>query len=132
MKRYTTSLAGLCLLLGGCASMSPPESGELDRLPVVAYGDRVPAGGDYILHFPAGVPIDTPVTFEGNLFQEAATAHLAVKPVKDIYVHKQWMSFDRQHWVDAHERIDFNVEVILPGYNHPTSGHVRLQMNVNP
>ncbi len=132
MNPHTIPLAALCLILGGCASMSPPQNAELERLPVVAYGDPVPADGDFILHFPAGVAIDTPVTFEGNLFQQAATARLAVKPAKDIYVHKQWMSYDRQHWVDANDRIEFKVEVVVPGYTHPEPGYVRLEMNAKP
>jgi len=132
MKHDLLTLSALCLVLGGCASVSVPDSAELDKLPVVQYGDPVPADGNYVLHFPAGVAIDTPVTFKGNLFEQAATADVSVKPVKDIYVHKQWLSYDGQHWMDANKAIDLKVQVVLPGYSHPEPGYVTLEMNAKP
>lgn len=129
MKGYILSLSTLCLSLGGCASMSGPDTAELNKLPVVQYGQPVPADGNYVLHFPAGVAIDTPVTFKGNMFEREATADVSVKPVKDIYVHKQWLSYDGEHWMDANKAIDLKVQVVVPGYHRPEPGYVTLEMN---
>jgi hypothetical protein len=129
MKRYIYSMTVLCTLLGGCASVSGPDTAALGRLPVVAYGQPVPTDSDYILHFPAGVPIDTPVTFKGTLFERAVSETLTVKPATDIYVNKQWVSFDGEHWMQADKAIDTQVQVVLPGYAHPEPGYVLLEMN---
>ena len=53
----TIALLGVCaLLLGGCASMQPSAE-ALSKLPVVQFGEPVPAGSDHILFFPANKPI---------------------------------------------------------------------------
>src|SRR6185437_13461317 len=56
----------------GCASMQQPSAEELGRLPVVQFGDPVPAGGEYILFFPADKPIPTNVAIKGNIFSREA------------------------------------------------------------
>lgn len=129
MKGNMISILALCLAVTGCASVSGTDAPELAQLPVVKFGQPVPDDGQYILHFPAGVPIETPVTFKGNLFEQAATEVVSVKPVRDIYVHKEWMSYDKHLWVDGNQSIDLKVNVILPGYHHPQPGHVVLEMN---
>ena len=130
MKHNLLSLSTICLALGGCASVSaPPDTAALGKLPVVEYGQPVPADGGYVLHFPAGVAIDTPVTFKGDLFERTAEAVVSVKPAKDIYVHKQWLSYDGENWVDAKEAVEIQVLVAIPGYEHPEPGYVLLEMN---
>jgi len=132
MKKRYLSLAGLVFILGGCASVGQPDQASLAKMPVVDFGGTVPTDGNYILHFPAGVGIETPVTFQGNLFEQAAHETVTVKPTQDIYVHKQWMSYDTEHWVDANAALDLKVEVVLPGYAHPEPGYVLLEMNKKP
>ncbi len=129
MKTHTILLSALTLGLTGCASMSPPDSTKLSSLPVVHFGQPVPEDGDYVLLFPAGVAIDTPVTFKGDLFEQTVREVVSVKPVKDIYVHKLWVSYDGKNWMDAAKSIDLDINVVLPGYNHPKPGFVLLEMN---
>jgi hypothetical protein len=129
MKRDLLLISGTLLLLSGCASMSEPETGALSRLPVIEYGQPVPADGNFVLHFPQGKPIGMPVSFEGNLFQEPAQEMLNVRLKRDIYVHKKWLSYDGKHWVDTKGALDLQVSVVIPGYNHPEPGYIRLQMN---
>jgi hypothetical protein len=132
MKKRYLSLAGLVFIMSGCASMGQPDQASLAKLPVVDFGETVPADGNYVLHFPAGVGIETPVIFQGDLFEQAAQEQVTVKLAQDIYVHKQWMSYDGEHWVDARSALDLQVKVVLPGYAHPEPGHVILEMNKKP
>ncbi len=129
MKNSKLSIVALCLFFSGCASVSGPKTSEIGKLPVVEFGQPVPEDGNYILHFPAGVAIDTPVTFKGNLFEREAREVMSVKPLRDIYVHKEWMSYDKQKWVDANSSVKLKIDVILPGYHRPQPGHVVLELN---
>jgi hypothetical protein len=129
MKPHLFHISVMALALAGCASTPTPDSTELTKLPVVPFGQPVPADGDYVLHFPAGVAIATPVTFKGDLFERSASELVTVKPARDIYLHKQWLSYDGQHWMEANSSIDLDIQVVLPGYDHPDPGYIRLEMN---
>jgi hypothetical protein len=129
MQNSRFSIAALCLVFSGCASVSGPMTAEIEKLPVVEFGQPVPEDGKYILHFPAGVAIDTPVIFKGDLFEQEAREVLSVKPIRDIYVHKEWMSYDKHNWLDANDALKLKMDVVLPGYHHPQPGRVVLEMN---
>lgn len=135
MRLEKSSMMPLLLLLGGCACMQGsglgpgPDATKLEKLPVVPYGQPVPENGEYVLHFPAGVSIETPVIFQGDLFQQASREVLIVKPARDIYLHKQWLSYDGKHWEDARKAIDLKGDVVLPSYDHPEPGYVLLEFN---
>ena len=129
MKVNKISILALCLAVSGCASVADPETADFNQLPVIEFGQPVPEDGNFILHFPAGVAIATPVIFKGDLFEEAVCEVVSVKPVRDIYVHKEWVSYDRQQWMDANQSLDLKVNVVLPGYHHPQPGYVMLEMN---
>ncbi len=102
---------------------------EISALPVTSYGQPVSADGDYVLHFPAGVPISTPVVIGGNLFDASDEKLLTVTPVMDIYSYKDWVSFDGRHWLDARKALDLKLDLVLPGYRHSEAGHFNLMLN---
>jgi hypothetical protein len=129
MKKRLFLAVSMLLVLSGCASMSNPDAASLSQLPLVEFGQPVPTGGNYVLHFAQGKPIEMPVSFEGDLFQEPSRETLRVKLKRDIYVHKGWLSYDMQNWVDAKSALDLQVQVVIPGYNHPKPGYIRLEMN---
>ncbi|MEJ2455819.1 MAG: hypothetical protein P8103_16910 [Candidatus Thiodiazotropha sp.] len=129
MKREVLILAGMFMLLSGCASIPEPEPGALSQLPVIEFGQPVPADGNYVLHFPQDKSIEMPVSFEGNLFQAPTREVLSVKLNRDIYVHKEWLSYDGKNWIDANGAMDLQVHVVIPGYSHPEPGYVLLEMN---
>jgi hypothetical protein len=121
-------LAACALLLGGCASVQPSAE-QLSKLPVVQFGEPVPAGSDYILFFPADKPIPTNVSIKGSIFAREAEHSLDVTLRKGIYVYKNWISYDRVTWRNGREAIKTDIRVVLPSHAHPEPGFMRVQMD---
>jgi hypothetical protein len=107
--------------LAGCAGFGNLKSEEVRDLPLVKFGDVVPQNRDFILYFPAGQPIPTVVQVQGNLFERSAEETVSVTLRKDIYVYKEWISFDRKHWY-GDEAFGLNLNIQVPGYRHPGPG----------
>jgi len=126
--RYFSPIV-LLLALGGCAI--PPSNSELSQLPVIPFGQPIPENSDYILYFSAGKVITTDVNLEGNLFQHPAQQKIKVKLTKDIYSYKEWMSYDKQHWLSGQEALKFKVDIKIPGYHYPRPGHITLNLSEN-
>lgn len=126
--KYKLGISGICvLLLAGC-SMVPSKS-EIDQLPVVTFGDAVPKSNEYILYFPANTPILTSIGIEGNLLKQPANDELSVKLAKDIYAYKDWVSFDKTHWVNAREVMEIRTVIKIPGPRHPEPGIIQVKVN---
>ena len=126
-KILTALTVALPLLAGGGASLPSPEA--LRDLPVVNFGDPVPAGRDYILFFPPDTPISLTTSVKGNIFAKEAEQELQVTLRRGIYVYKNWISYDRAAWSVGREAIKGDVEVKLPGYNHPEPGLVKIRLD---
>jgi hypothetical protein len=109
--------------------MGGPLSEDLSKLPVVTFGGSVPADRDFILYFPAGQPIPTTVRIQGNLFERPTNETLSVKLLKDVYAYKEWVSFDRQHWLKGEDTFGLKVRVRVPGYGHPRPGEIDVELN---
>ena len=122
-------LGAAALLAAGCASMQQPSGEELSRLPVVRFGDPVPAAGEYILFFPADKPIPTNVAIKGNIFSREAEQRLEVTLHRDIYVYKDWISHDRVNWRNGRQAIKSDFQIVIPGYRHPQPGLIKIQMD---
>ena len=125
----TLALLGVCaLLLAGCASVQPSAE-ELSRLPVVQFGQPVPAGSDYILFFPADKPIPTNVSIKGSIFARGAEQRLDVTLRQGIYTYKNWISYDRVTWHNGQQAIKTDIQVVLPSHARPEPGFVKIQMD---
>ncbi len=122
-------LSLLCLLPAGVEAVSSPSFAELAKLPVVRFGDPVP-DKDYILFFPAGKPVSIDVTIGGSLFAGADHAKLTVTPVREVLVYREWASLDGVNWLPRGELIRSDVDVKVPGYNHPQSGVLKVRMDL--
>jgi len=118
-----------CLIPAGVEAASSPSFSELAKLPVIRFGDPVP-DKDYILLFPAGKPISVDVTIEGSLFSDADHAKLTVTPVREVLVYREWASLDGVRWLPKSELIKSDVDVKVPGYNHPQSGVLKVRMDL--
>ncbi len=128
--RYLLMSFLLCLLAAGFAMAAPPTYEQLAKLPVIRFGEPVPEG-DYILMFPAGQPITFSVSVEGSLFTKAAAAELAVTPIREFFVYSDWASLDGMKWVPRGELIKSDVLLKVPGYNHPSSGILKIRMDLS-
>lgn len=124
-------LAGFlfCLCSVGLAAASPPTYEQLAKLPVIRFGEPVPET-DYILMFPAGQPITFSVSVEGSLFTKASGAELAVTPIREFFVFRDWASLDGVKWVPRGELIKSDVQVKIPGYNHSLPGVLKIRMDL--
>jgi hypothetical protein len=121
---------GVCALLvaAGCATQ-PPSADALSKLPVVQFGEAVPAGGEYILFFPADKPIPVNVAVKGSLFAREAEQRLDVTLRRGIYTYRNWVSYDRVTWRDGPEVIKSDFRIMIPSYQHPEPGVIRIQMD---
>ena len=129
MRMLRIFVACLPLLTGGCASMQQPSGEALSKLPVVQFGEPVPAGNDYILFFPADKPIPTNVAIKGSIFAKEAEQRLNVTLRRDIYAYRNWISYDRVTWLNGREAIKTDVQIQIPGYAHPEPGLMKIQMD---
>ncbi len=120
------SVGLISVLLTACASV--PRPGDLEGVPVVQFGDRPPEGNEYILYFRAGEPINTRVNIHGNIFAKEASTVMRVTLKRDIYAYKDWISYDRQKWVDGDSALGLKMIVKIPGPEHPEAGLIDLQM----
>jgi len=125
--RRTLALATF-LLMAGCASWQTPSE-ALSNLPVVKFGDPIPADRDYVLFFPPDTPITTTVSIKGSIFAKEAEQTLIVTLRRGIYSHKNWMSYDRVTWLDGRTALKTNVGMQFPGYVHPEPGWVKIRMD---
>ena len=126
-KRIILPILAALVVLGGCAM--PPNQNEIDQFPVIQFGESVPENGDYILHFTAGEEIPTTVNIEGDIFQQPAKQVIKVKLKRDIYSYKEWMSYDKQHWLNGQDALGVKLDIKIPGYHHPKPGHITLNLS---
>jgi len=128
MKIVRALSASVLLVAAGCASQ-PPSADQLSALPVVQFGQPVPAGSDYVLFFPADKPIPVNVAVKGSLFAREAEQRLDVTLRKGIYSYKNWVSYDRLTWRNSQDVIKSDFQIMLPSYRHPEPGVIRIQMD---
>lgn len=137
MKRTWASVALPLVLVTGLSACSGlqrstgslPEAAALEALPLIKVGQAKPAQGDYIVFLPASELITATAKVQGTLFEKTDSKDLQVKLKQDLYLYKNWVSFDRQKWVKDTDAIGGNVRVTLPGWDHPQAGEVLIELN---
>lgn len=121
-------LSALALLaISGCAM--PPSQNEINQLAVIQFGKPVPKSGEYILYFPANEAIPTTVSIEGDIFQKTAKQVLMVKLKRGIYNYKEWISYDKQHWLNGEDALGVKLDIKIPGHQYPRPGHITLNLS---
>jgi hypothetical protein len=119
----------VCFLSAGLATASSPSFETLSKLPVVRFGEPVPAT-DYILLFSAGLPITVSITIEGSLFSQPKKSELTLTPAREVFVYQEWASLDGLVWMQRSDLIKSDVIVKIPGYNHPAPGVLKVRMDL--
>ena len=99
--------------LGACAHTPPLD--RLNRLPVVDYGRSAPADGEFVLRYPANRPLPMQARVEGNLLRESVQSTLEVSVKRDVYVYKEWISFDGRNWSWGPKALDQEFVLKIPG-----------------
>ncbi|MDD5330320.1 MAG: hypothetical protein PHX38_09965 [Sulfuricella sp.] len=99
------------LSLGGCASLFPPKA----ETPVVRYGEAAPNGKEFITLFPAGAPLPVIATVDGTLLERKVSAAMQVALKRDVYLYREWLSFDGKNWLSSRDAVGGEFLVELPG-----------------
>jgi hypothetical protein len=115
--------------LSGCC-VHRPTAETVAGLPVVKFGDQVPEGKDFILLMPAGQPITTDVSIKGSALAQEAQEKLTVKLKKDIYLYREWASFDRVRWSPGNQLVDFRLWITVPSWDHPSPGSIKTTFDL--
>jgi hypothetical protein len=115
-------------VLTACAGL-PPNASELAAVPIIQFGQPLPEGKDYILHFPAGSPLPVSTKVGGNLFVQDEQATLNVTLKREVYLYGQFASFDGQNWKRAGKLIETKLELQIPQKNSGNAGLLQLQLN---
>src|SRR5512145_1333824 len=117
-----------CAALSACAGF-PPKPDELAKVPHIQFGQPLPQGNDYVLHFPAGTPLPVAAVVEGSLFErdDQATMHVTLK--RDVYAYRQFVSFDGMNWQPFRNLIDIRMELQVPQKDGGNAGIVRVKID---
>jgi hypothetical protein len=116
MKLTTpTALTLLALSLVGCSGMTPPNATDMAKIPTVRFGDDAPVGKEFALLYPAGMPLPVLASVNGTLLAQSDQATLHVTLKNDVYVFKNWVSFDGKVWQRSDTLLGSKFEVEVPG-----------------
>jgi len=112
----TAALLAATATLAGCAGlMPPPGADEMAKIPVVRYGEAAAPGGDYVLLYPAGAPLPVVASVSGTLLSKTGEARMEVATSRDVYVYKNWLSFDGKNWMSGSQAVGGEFAITLPG-----------------
>lgn len=120
--------------LAACSGMpyqfaSLPTASELAALPVIQLGQPKPAQGDYIVYLPASQPVTAVAKVQGTLFAQTDSKTLSVQLKRDIYLYKNWISYDKREWLKVADAVKADLRVQLPDYDHPQAGEVFIGLD---
>ena len=132
MREKTLVLLFVSFTLGSCGCYHSPSAldDSVRQFPSVHFNDSRPKPSHYILHFPAGSTVTTTVLFKGSLFEDTAQKPLTLTINRDIYLYKDWVSFDRQRWLKSDQVFDFTLDIRLPSYEQPQVSRIDMSLNV--
>ena len=120
--------ATTCVALTACAGM-PPNAKDLSSVPIINFGQPLPEEKDYVLHFPAGTPLPVSVLVGGGLFEkdDQSTLHVTLK--HEVFVYKNYASFDGQNWKLGRKLIETKLELQIPQKNGNNAGLLQLKLD---
>lgn len=125
MMIRAASLLACASLLTACAGLGAPSSADIQRLPVVRYGQAAPADRDFVLLYPAGVDLPVDVKVSGSLLAKSDEARLTVRVKRDVFVYRDQVSFDGKTWQRGQGSVGGQVVLSLPGDVPGSNGQLR-------
>lgn len=127
--KHTALISAITLSLSACAGLTPPNASELAQAPQIEFGQSLPSGDNYVLHYPAGKPLPVSTVVEGSLFERGEASELHVVLKRDIYVFRHFASFDGKNWQRANKLIDTKLELQIPQKDGSKAGLLRMTLN---
>ena len=129
MKRLIISaIIAISTTLTACAGL-PPSATDIAKVPQIQFGQPLPEGKDYVLHFPAGTPLPVSTVVDGNLFEHEGHATFNVTLKHDVYVYRQFASFDGQNWQPSRKLIETYLELQIPQKDGTNAGMLHLKID---
>lgn len=128
MKRLIlSSIIAASAALTACAGL--PSASEIAKTPQIQFGQPLPEGDNYVLHFPTGTPLPVSTMVDGSLFEHdgKATFHVTLK--RDVYVFRKFASFDGQNWQPARKLVETRLELQIPQKDGNSAGMLHLKMD---
>lgn len=110
-----TGIIAAGLFLGGCASLIPPKPEDLAEKPVVRFGETAPTGKEFVTFYPAGAPLPVVATVDGTLLERKVSSSMQVVLKRDVYLYREWVSFDGKNWVSSQDAVGGKFLIDLPG-----------------
>ena len=135
MQRLVSVLLLSCPLLAACSGLPGPApthiADEAARLPLLRFGEALPAGDHYVLYFPAGTPLPIRTVVDGSAFTSggAATLHVVLK--QGIYGYRQYASLDAKHWMPWQALLVTRLQMRIPGQDGQDAAVLHLQMDAH-
>lgn len=120
--------ATACVVLSACAGL-PPSTAEIANAPQIRFGQPLPKDDSYVLLFPAGTPLPVTTLVDGNLFEHDSQATLHVTLKRDVYVYRQFASFDGKNWQPARKLIETRLELQIPQKDGGNAGMLHLKLD---
>lgn len=111
----STTLALIALALAGCSGMMPPSANDMAQIPTVRFGDEAPAGKEFAILYPAGIPLPATASIKGSLLEKSDEATLHVTLKRDVYIFRNWVSFDGKNWQRSDKLVGGKFEIEIPG-----------------
>lgn len=129
MKRLIlSSIIAASATLTACAGL-PPSAAEIAKVPQIQFGQPLPEGDNYVLHFPASTPLPVSTVVDGNLFEHDSQAALHVTLKHEVYVYRQFASFDGQNWQPTRNLIATRLELQIPQKDGSNAGMLHITMD---
>lgn len=125
MKRM---ILATVVTLTACAGL-PPASSEIAKAPRIEFGQPLPEGKNYLLHYPAGTPLPVSARVDGSLFEQPDEATLHVVLKRDVYVFGKFASFDGKEWQPAFRLISTHLELQIPQKDGGKAGLLHIKMD---
>ncbi len=126
--------ARILILVAACAAFSaraflPPSSAEIAKVPKIRFGQALPKDGNYVMFFPAGTPLPLSVLVDGDLFEHGSQATMHVFLKRNVYVYRQFASFDGKNWQPARRLIETHLELQVPKSDGSKAGQLHIKMD---
>lgn len=120
--------ATTCAALTACAGISP-STAEIAKVPQIQFGQPLPEGNNYVLHFPAGTPLPVSAIVDGSLFEHEGQATFHVTLKHDVYTYRQFASFDGLNWQPSRNLIETQLELQIPQKGGSNAGMLHIKMD---
>lgn len=117
------------LALSACGTLLAPSEADMASKAVVEYGQPLPAGDDFIVHFPAHRPLPVHLLVDGSLFEQGADSSPTVVLRRDVFSYRRFASFDMRHWESGNRLIASQLKIDIPARDGSSAGLIHLQMD---